>query len=190
MHAEVKSLSPHLRDALKSVRYGAADIEVIPAESIEVMVAGGDGMRGFVIGLNLATGERKGLSGSWGGANMFTANPIDSSPEQLAIPPNGCVIKGTTGYPRTFAWIYAHPQAMGRYLASGAPDEELTDGEQQAIYCFAAIKGGEYRRDEMRRRGVTTATVDGLVQRGYLKRNRAGATAITTKGKNARAIRN
>jgi hypothetical protein len=121
---------------------------------------------------------------------MFTANPIDSSPEQLAIPPNGCVIKGTTGYPRTFAWIYAHPQAMGRYLASGAPDEELTDGEQQAIYCFAAIKGGEYRRDEMRRRGVTTATVDGLVQRGYLKRNRAGATAITTKGKNARAIRN
>jgi hypothetical protein len=182
MHAEVKSLSPHLRDALKSVRYGAADIEVIPA--------GGDGMRGFVIGLNLATGERKGLSGSWGGANMFTANPIDSSPEQLAIPPNGCVIKGTTGYPRTFAWIYAHPQAMGRYLASGAPDEELTDGEQQAIYCFAAIKGGEYRRDEMRRRGVTTATVDGLVQRGYLKRNRAGATAITTKGKNARAIRN
>jgi len=28
-----------------------------------------------------------------------------------------------------------------------------------------------------------------LVERGYLKRNRAGATQITTKGKNARTIR-
>jgi hypothetical protein len=151
MHVEVKELSPALRDALASVRYGAADVEIIPAESVEVAVAGGDGMRGYVIGLNLATGERNGLSGSWGGANPFTANPIDSSPERLAIPPNGCVIKGTTGYPRTFAWIYAHPQAMGRYLATGET-EELSDVEQQGIYCFAAIKGGEYRRDELPRR--------------------------------------
>jgi hypothetical protein len=95
------------------------------------------------------------------------------------------VIKGSMGYPRTFATIYAHPNTIGRFLPSGA-EEELTREEEQAIYCFAALKGGEYRRDEMRRRGVSTATVDALVERGYLKRNRAGATAITTKGKNAR----
>ena len=56
------------------------------------------------------------------------------------------------------------------------------------LYCFAAIKGGEYRRDEMRRRNVSAATVDSLVERGYLKRNRAGATQITTQGKNARTL--
>jgi hypothetical protein len=77
---------------------------------------------------------------------------------------------------------------IGRFLPSG-DDETLTDSEQQAIYCFAAIKGGEYRRDEMRRRNVTDDVVDSLVSRGYLKRNKAGATQITTKGKNARTIR-
>lgn len=68
-------------------------------------------------------------------------------------------------------------------------DDVLTDADQQALYCFVAIKGGEYRRDEMRRRGVTEEHVNSLVLRGYLKRNKAGATQVTTKGKNARDSR-
>lgn len=187
-HATVKELSPHVRRALASVGYGAADVPIVAAESVDSGEAGGAGMRGFVLILNLDDGRYETVNGSWGGATIADPrNPVDRS-EMIPVPPNGAVIKGTRGYPRTFATIYAHPQAMGRFLPSGEA-EQLTDAEQAAIYCHAAIKGGEYRRDELRRRGVQAETIDSLVTRGYLKRNRAGAVQITTKGKNARTIR-
>jgi hypothetical protein len=75
-------------------------------------------------------------------------------------------------------------------LPSGAPEaDQLSPEDHQALYCFAAIKGGHYRREEMQRRGVSEATVGSLILRGYLKRARNGATAITTQGKNARDTR-
>jgi hypothetical protein len=188
MHVEVKDLTPAIRKALEGVRYGARDIEVLPAETFTPYSEGGRGQRGFTLVLNLETGESKTVRGSWGGSNMFVQSPVDHSTEALPLPQTGVVIKGTTGHPRTFATIYAHPAAVGRFLPSG-DDEVLTDEEQQAIYCFAGIKGGEYRRQELIRRRVSPGTVDSLVERGYLKRNRAGATQITTKGKNARTIR-
>lgn len=188
MHIEVTQLSPIVRAALKSVGYGAADIGVEATETVEARTTANDGARGFMLALNLETGERKTFTGDWGGSGLGR-NPIDYTDERVTIPEHGIVVKGSTGYPRTFATIYAHPHAVGAYLLpSGEPSAELSELEQQAIYCFAAIKGGEYRRDEMRRRGVDAETVDGLVDRGYLKRNRAGATQITTKGKNARTI--
>lgn len=190
MFYATNELSPTIRAALVSVQYGAADIEIIGAESVDGTVAGGSGQRGFVIILNVDTGKYQRVMGSWGGASPFSNSPVDGTDERIDIPTNGVVIIGSMGHPRTFARIYANPAAMGNLLPSGEQSEELTNAEQQAIYCFAAIKGGEYRRDEMRRRGVNSATVDSLVERGYLKRNKAGATQITTKGKNARTIRN
>ena len=188
---EVKQLSPAIQKALATVNYHAKDIEVKPTERVGGTVGGGSGQRGFVIIVNLDTGKFEGVQGSWGGGSPLSSSPVDAYGGMIDIPANGAVIKGTTGYPRTFAWIYAHPTAVGAHLLpSGNEDAEvLTDAEQQALYCFGSIKGGEYRRDEMRRRNVTAETVDSLVERGYLKRNRAGATQITTKGKNARTIR-
>jgi hypothetical protein len=186
MHVEVKDLAPAVRDALERVRYGERDIQIVAAERVETFVAGGDGMRGFVVAVNLDTGERKGFAGSWGGSNPWSDSPVDSD-AAIELPLNGAVIKGTTGYPRTFATVYAHPNTVGRFLPSGE-EEQLGEEEQNAIYCFAAIKGGEYRREELERRNVSAATVDSLVERGYLKRNRAGATQITTQGKNARTL--
>lgn len=188
MHVEVKELSAAIRRALESVSYGARDIRVVAAESVESGSGAGAGSRGFATAVNVETGERKTITGDWGGSGLGR-HTLDQPGQRMEIPPNGVVIKGSMGYPRTFATIYAHPQTFGAMLPSGEPAEQLTDADQQAIYCFAAIKGGEYRRDEMRRRNVTEATVDSLVERGYLKRNRAGATQITTKGKNARTIR-
>lgn len=188
MYVEVKELLPAIRDALASVRYGASDVKVIAAHDVEATSEGNAGSRGFAIVVNLDTGARKSMVGSWGGGNMFTSSPVDDGSERVTLPENGAVIKGTMGYPRTFATVYAHPNAIGRFLPSG-DEPELSHEAQQALYCFGSIKGGAYRRDEMRRRNVSESTVDQLVENGYLKRNRAGATAITTKGKNARTIR-
>lgn len=172
------------------MNYRRADVRVEAVTTLDPTVAGGDGMRGFVTIVNLATGASETRRGSWGGDNPWSRSPVDRA-ESFTLPPDCAVVKGTTGHGGTFATVYARPEDVGRFLPPAPEDADtLTDADQQAIYCFAAIKGGEYRRDEMRRRGVTEATVDSLVERGYLKRNRAGATQITTKGKNARTIRN
>ena len=184
MHAIVKELHPLIQSTLKRVRYGVTDIRVEAVESISTYSAGNKGARGFVMLVNIESGEVKGFTGSWGGSNMFTQTIVDDNQEVIPMPVNGVVIKGQMGYPRTFATLYVHPRMMPKYLPSGN-EEVLSDEEQNALYCFAAIKGGEYRRMEMARRDVSTATVDSLVERGYLKRNRAGATQITTRGKNA-----
>jgi hypothetical protein len=189
MYVEVKTLAPMIQNALKGVRYGGRDIQVITTDRVSPSVAGGSGQRGFTIIINLSTGQSDKLMGSWGGANMFNPdNTVDLDTGQYVIPTNGVVIKGTTGYPRTFATLYT--TATGNLLPAGAGDTEvLTDEEQQALYCHYSIKGGQYRRDELSRRGVLQSTVDSLVDRGYLKCNRAGAVSITTKGKNASTLR-
>jgi len=184
MYVATKDLVPTLRRALENVDYGCADVQVVAAERVGSYSEGGAGSRGFCVVVNLDTGERQALVGSWGGGNMFSRSLVDDGSEDVELPPNGAVVKGTMGYPRTFATIYAHPSAVGRFLPSGE-EEELSDLEQAAIYCYAALKGGEYRREELRRRGVSEQVVESLIERGYLKRNRAGATQITTKGKNA-----
>lgn len=190
MYVQTKELLPALQDALKSVRYGAKDIRLEAADKVDSYSEGDRGSRGFLIALNLDTGERKSMRGSWGGGNMFTSTLVDSGSEMAELPVNGAVIKGTMGYPRTFATIYAHPNAIGRFLPAGADDrDELSAEELQALYCFACLKGGEGRRDELRRRNVSDSTVDSLVSRGYLKRNRSGATSVTTAGKNASTVR-
>jgi hypothetical protein len=187
MYVEVKSLSDTMRKVLKAAGYARADIKVIPVEEIDIGSAGATGERAFTYVVNLTTGEYKGTYGSWGGPNMFTNNIVDTG-GLIHLPPNGAVVKGSSGR-STFATIYCHPQAMGNMLPSAEPQEELTAEEQQAIYCYTAIKGGEYRREELMRRRVSSATVAGLVERGYLKQNKAGAIQATTKGKNARTVR-
>lgn len=188
MHVEVRDLSPVLQRALASVRYGARDISVEARDSIALRTgAGSAGARGFVTIVNLVSGEFHTEVGDWGGPGLGM-KLADFSDDRLQLTDDACVILGSMGYPRTFARIYANGRVIGRFLPS-SDSETLTEIEQQAIYCFAAIKGGEYRREEMRRRKVTPDVVDSLVSRGYLKRARNGATQITTKGKNARTVR-
>jgi hypothetical protein len=187
MYVEVKDLVPAIRTALESVSYGARDIQVEARDEVALRAPGGGaGKRGFVLILNLATGEFHRETGDWGGAGLGR-RLADYCEDRLTLHDDAVVIVGTLGYPRTWAHIYANRANVGRFLPSGE-EEALSDSDQQGLYCFAAIKGGEYRRDEMRRRNVSAETVDSLVERGYLKRNKAGATQITTKGKNARTI--
>jgi hypothetical protein len=58
-------------------------------------------------------------------------------------------------------------------------DPTLTDDEKQLLAQFRSLKPA-YRDTKGKEDMVTS-----LVSRGYLKQNKAGATQITTEGKNA-----
>lgn len=187
MHVEVRSLAPPIRSALDAVGYRARDVPVlVTAGLVDQTVPGGSGQRGFAVAVNLDTGAREVRRGSWGGANIFSpGNPVDLDRRRVRVPDNCVLIKGTEGHPRVMATVYASPRAVGGLLPESVTDD-TTDEEQQALYCFGALTGGAGRREELARRGVRPATVDSLVARGYLARNSAGSTRITTRGKNAR----
>lgn len=183
-HIAVNQLPRTLQSALSALGYGRKDISVDAAESVSPFGAGGNGYREFFVAVNLATGQREERWGSWGGANPFNpTNRVDNATAEYAIPANVAVIKGSIGGGRPVsARIYVRPDAMAPMLPA-AP--ELTATETGALYCYRALKSGQYRQDELRRYGADAATIDGLVSRGLLKRASNGATQITTEGKNA-----
>ena len=140
---ETKTLSAPLRDALKAVGYGGTDIRLEAQSSVSLQSSGSAGSRGFVMAVNLETGGREMMRGSWGGQNMFVTSVVDDSRGVYVLPAHGAIIKGSTGYPRTFATLYVHPDQMARFLPA-APDD-LSAIDQQALYCFCHLKGGTYR---------------------------------------------
>jgi hypothetical protein len=184
MYAKIRELPESVRRALESVRYGAADIEVIAAERVSPSGASGSGMRAFVVIVDLATGECKHMQGSWGGSNMFNPqNQVDLDTQDYPIPAGVAVVKGSTGYPRTFATLYLAPQNMAKLLPAPI---ELDARDQWILYTFDGLNS-RGRRDEWDRERdpPSEADLNRLAARGLLKRSRNGATQITTKGKNA-----
>lgn len=182
----VKDLPAPIRDALKSVRYGRESIAVHASATVQLGGRGsGDGQRAFTTLVALDTGEYRTVRGSWGGPNMFVTTPVDTDGNEYALPPNGVAILGTEGgsHP-VYATLHIPASMVSRILTAG-PAEELPQVEKDALYAHKGIKGGEHRREFLRRKRVPSSVVDGLVSRGLLKRNSAGATSITTAGRNA-----
>jgi hypothetical protein len=62
----------------------------------------------------------------------------------------------------------------------------VSEREATILACFRALKSSA-RPGYLARGKVTPEEIDSLVSRGYLSRNRAGSTAITTEGRNASA---
>lgn len=184
MHTEVKSLSPLLQSVLRDIPYRRADIQIVVTDTVSPAVGGGDGVRGFIVMVNLQTGESKRKNGSWGGANPWApTNPVDLDTTPYRIPSFGAVIKGKHGGHGTFATLYVPTAQAQNFLPT--PTEALSAVEKHALYCHRAIKGGQYRKDELRRRQVTQSVLDALVARGLLKQDARGFTQITTNGRNA-----
>lgn len=190
MYIRTKELPSGIQNVLESsVGYHRDDIEVKVTETVSPCDAGMDGMRGFFVMLNIATGKLERLNGSWGGSNMFNpSNRVDLDTNAYPIPDNVIVIKGSTGGRGTFATIYCSPSSVVRdSLPAPSIVSEL---EKRALYCFAALKGGKYRRDELARYSVTESVLTGLEEKGLIKANKAGARRITTEGRNARGAFN
>lgn len=183
----VKNLPPTIRQALGSIGYYSADIQVAATEEITPTPhAYGDGYQGVGVILNLATGYYKVLHTSWGGPNPFQKTVGDATTEQaVKLTENMAIVHAQKGGSRGTchgATIYVSPATLTPMLP---PKAQTTEMDQRILYCLACLKSFA-RKEEMQRAGVTEAHVVSLIERGLAKRNKAGALSITLEGKNAR----
>jgi len=179
----VRDLPRSLQAALQAVEYGRKDIEVKAREMFDPSAAGGGGRRGFVAACKMDdSGTYEIEWGSWGGENPFT-HTIEGVRGEVPIPPEVAFVRGSIGggHP-TNASVYVSPHAMNPALLVAGP--EVTPKEAKILAIFKGIKSS-YRAEYFERLGATQREIDSLVDRGFLSRNKAGATAITTEGRNA-----
>lgn len=197
MHVQTKELPQAIISALKSVGYNRPDIKIETRETISAFCAGQDGMRAFVVTVNLSTGERKESFGSWGGSNMFNpTNQVDLDSRQFELVPGFVVIKGSGGGHGCFATIYANPATVAPMLPS-ADAQELTPDQKEVLRVYRTIRSGcrgeyltgAYRGsygsycNDLTQKRVDDALAE-LSRMGFIKINKAGAASVTTAGKN------
>lgn len=181
----VKDLPAVVQTALEQVGYRKADVRVQVATEVSLSSAGGNGFRAYTCLVDLSTNRYTVEWGSWGGPNMFNpGNPVDNDTRTYTLPGNGVAITGRAGGSVPVSATVHVPASMTDRMLPG-PKVELAVVERDALYCHHLIKGGAYRRAELQRRRVPASVVGALVERGLLRRNRAGAVSITTAGKNA-----
>lgn len=189
LYVDVKNLPECIQAALLAVGYHKPNIQLTAAEHVHSPAAAFEGSRAFICGVDLATGQRTTGYGSWGGPNPFpssAANPVDSHAvkgTRIKITPNYCVISGESGGRGCFATLYVRPESMAPLLPATPEVDPMV-----AMAC-AIVKGlkSHARRECFARNGITEAHIDAAIAAGLLSRNKAGAVAITTAGKNAAA---
>lgn len=187
VYAPVSNLPPSLQKLLNELGYRRKDIDVVPAETFNPSYPSGEGHRAFVSVVNLATGSYRTTRGSWGGANPFERGNIvdDSRGADVPIPPNGAVVIGSEGggHP-IYATVHVRPEALAPLLPP-AQSDDLGEIERVALVAYKDYnsKGRLQCKERIgdKRWGDAIA---GLVRRGLLKSNAAGAASITTEGKN------
>lgn len=179
MYMQVKDLPDALKNALASVGYSRADIDIKVSETGSLLSSGGDGRRGFAILVNMSTNEYKTHWGSWGGSNMFSPdNQVDNNDQSYPIPENGAVINGSTGE-KVYATITISPANAAKLLPTTGI---VSDREADILKIFKSYTS-KYRKEYLTRHNVTEDEIKSLASRGYLKVNKVGIQ-ITTEGKN------
>jgi hypothetical protein len=178
----VKDLPDSLIRALESVSYKRKDIHVTVKDTESISVSGGSGYRGFCVIVDLSTGQRETLIGSWGGANMFSPeNRVDMDTQSRVLGNNVVVIKGSTGGDRP---VYATITIGHKNVVPMLPIVELALKDRQILYCFS-LKAG-YRKQELESIHAEESEIESLITRGYLKKDGRGII-VTIAGKNVNA---
>jgi hypothetical protein len=185
-YVNVRDLPAPIQSALKAVEYGRPDIRVEASEKVQLGDMGaGNGYQSFACLVNLSTGEHRVIRGSWGGINMFDrTNPVDNDMGQYALPGDGVVITGQRGGGRPVYAVLNIPASMVSRMLPSGQKVELTDQERDVLAVFVGMKSS-YRSEWLQRHAIPESVVTGLVSRGLLKENRAGARQVTTDGRNA-----
>lgn len=176
MYANIRDLTHSLQSALKRLEYNRADISVEAKETVDISGCAGDGMRCYYAIVSLDGSIPTEIQyGSWGGQNMFETKRPDVDQKQHVIPPGIAVITGTSGGRGNFARITLHPSNIAALLPAKT---EITAEQRDMLESFVSLKPA-YRPK------YSAESIQALVELGLLKQNKAGATQITTAGKNA-----
>lgn len=183
LFVRVKTLPDSVQSALKAVNFGSEGVCLEASESISPSVAGGKGQKGYCIILNMATGERKEMFGSWGGSNLFNPNnQVDLDTKSYTILPGFAVIKGSIGE-KTYATVYIHPDNMVKYLP--ITDTSLSDRDKWLLWTFDGLTSAGRKNEWQRSNDIPNENdLNSLAELGYLKRSKNGATKITVEGRN------
>lgn len=185
MHVIVKELPSSIRNALHSLGYHKKDIDVEVGESFRAPFAYGAGHRGQVVVVNLATGESRYEAGSWGGGNPFEQRAVDEPSGVSPLPPGFVAL--TSGH--TKIWhLHVNPANAAGLL----PSAEAADISIRELWILWAHKGltSAGRKDEFHRHGRDMGgapkpdELQRLSAKKLLKINAAGASQITTDGRN------
>jgi hypothetical protein len=168
-----------VESALRGYAYHRADVQLSAATHIDPSTSPFGGNRAVFAIIDLASGHLEAWVGSYGGPQLFAPTALDTARGEVPVPVGCVVLRGETGGRGAFFHLYAHPETLTALLP--APTADVTPEERKTLAVFRGIKSS-HRAQYLR--GLTHL-VDGLVARGYLKRNKAGATQITTQGKNA-----
>lgn len=185
--------------ALSAVGYGRKDIECIVSERASLRPVSGKGYRGFIVHCLLGPyarrivpepmnpGTFRVLRGSWGGSNAFATTSVDDDAGPDDLDSDECYITGTEGGGRpVYATLYVSPAAARLHGIASKGVSTASERQRLILAVFARYRSS-YRKEALARGNVTTTELDQLVDGGFLKRSRNGATRITTLGKNAAA---
>jgi hypothetical protein len=188
-YVETRTLPACVKTVLESYGFRRDSVAVEPSETFTVQaVCAYEGSRAFtaVVALD-GSGSKVESIGSWGGANPFEARPVDTDDRKRPLPPGYVVIQGESGARGAFATLLAHPETFAPLLGAG-PAHELSADEKTALLVIKGYK--PFARKEFFERKRWSAerlesTLSSLAQKGLVSRNKAGATKITTEGRNA-----
>jgi hypothetical protein len=187
-HVAVRSLPVSIQNALRQLRYGRSDIEVVTANSYSVAPAF-EGSRAVSVTVDIWSGKTTDSQrGSWGGSNPFESRPIDKV-ESTPIPADSVVIAGESGGRGTFLRIYGKPEEISIIMPADDKEVEISDSERKALNIIGGIKSG-YRADRFRYDGLgeyneSNPLIQSLAAKGLIKVSRIGIQ-ITTLGRNYR----
>jgi hypothetical protein len=181
IHVETKTLPDSLRDALRALGYFGRDIDVTVAASFRPSGAFGDGYRAVCSVVNLSTGERKAEIGSWGGANMFEAKPVDHA-DGLTLPPGYAAIHGSIGYKGLSA--LGHPPRERRAFSPGTPEPVPTRALDPLLLRRLELPRAKGRIRTARRPARVGAR---FTRRSWLPQNQQGRRESDHDGREKRA---
>jgi hypothetical protein len=186
VYVPTKELPQSVKDALKSVGYDRRDIGIVASETVSVGQGGGDGRRSFYAIVSLdGLVEPKVEYGSWGGANPFEMKRVDHDQVNHPIHPGYAVIVGSeSGGTRVYATMHLHPSNLAPLLPAKA---EISDRLRGILKDFVSLtSAGRKAEWEIYNTSSkpTSEELETLIGMDLLKKNKAGAVSITTKGKN------
>lgn len=186
----VRDLPPGLQTALKRLGFRGRDISVRADATPSMSDSGGDGTRGFFQVVDILNGRvLHETEGSWGGPNMFSQKPMDKlDAAPYSLKPGQAAIKGHTGG-RMWAYIMYHPSDKDTILPV-KDSVSLTPAEKTALNVLSftsAYRADAWRREDLPGRyEISNPLIQGLISKGLVATNKAGALMLTTAGKNAR----